>query len=87
MIKMKEEPYYCFFESMVRKVEVEKLEGWKRAALYSGYRTRDDSLIQVYESEEDAKKRAYTQYFAIYGHCLAEAGYDVEETTKSHFVV
>jgi len=86
-IKMEEEPYFCFYESSVKKVETENADDCKRCSLYSGYRMINDTLIQVYDSKEDAKKRAYTQYYAIYRYCLDVAGYDIEETTKSHFVI
>ncbi|MBR2403091.1 MAG: hypothetical protein IKB01_10065 [Lachnospiraceae bacterium] len=35
-IKMEEEPYYCFYESSVEKVEIEKSDDFKGYSLYSG---------------------------------------------------
>ena len=79
--------YFLFFESYVKKADTEILDGLERNSYYLGYQVESETLIQIYDSMEDAKRRAYVQYYAIYGYCLSEAGDDVEEMTKTHFVV
>ena len=79
--------YYCFFESSVKKKGLDAYAKFFNCRSYSGYSRVTDTLIQVYDSLEDAKKRAYVQYFHIYGYVVSSIGSDSEETTKNHFVV
>lgn len=78
--------YFIFFECSVRKATDEELLKYKPIH-YSCYLILSESLIQVYDTMEDAKKRAYEQYKHIYGYVLSHVVDDTEESTKCHFIV
>lgn len=78
--------YFIFFECSVRKAIDEELMKYK-AIHYSGYLVLDETLIQVYDTMDEAKKRAYEQYRHIYGYALSHVVEDIEEATKNHFIV
>lgn len=78
--------YFCFFECFVKKIE-EPMSWFDTIEHYSGYEIRHKTLIQVYDTLDEAKKRAYYQYTHIFDYVVQEAGLNAEEESKLHFVV
>lgn len=54
---------------------------------YSGYVMTSKSFIAIFDTPEDAKKRAYTQYAHHFGYVLPHMVDDVDAVTAKHFVV
>lgn len=80
--------YYILFESTGHKAtEVEKCQPFYEMCHYDDYLFSGESFIRVFTSLDDAKRRSYAQYKAIYGYALSHVVKDAEENTKHHFSV
>ena len=80
--------YYILFESTGHKAtEIEKSQSFYDMCHYDDYVFEGDTFIRVFTSLDEAKRRAYTQYKAIYGYVLSNVVKDIEESTKHHFSV
>ena len=54
---------------------------------YGGYILTSKTLIAIFDTMEDAKKRSYTQYKHHFGYVLSHFVDAVEEETRKHSVV
>ena len=78
--------YFVFFDCNVKLATPEDAKASFRCR-YSGYVMTSKGFIAVFDTMEDAKKRAYTQYRHLFGYVMAHIVDDVDATTKKHFVV
>lgn len=80
--------YFVFFDCDARLPTKEEQEtdllDWVG---YSGYILTSKTLIAIFDTMDDAKKRAYTQYRHHYGYVLSHFVDDVEAETQKHSVV
>ena len=79
--------YFVFLDCRVRLAKAKERAYPDSMSLYSGYQKLDETLIAVFDTMEDAKKRAYTQYAHHFGYVLRHVVDDIEEATRNHFVV
>ena len=80
--------YFVFFDCSVRvATEEDKKQPFHSGMTYSGYVLTSKSLIAVFDTLEDAKTRAYTQYAHHYGYVMPHVVDGIEAETKKHFVV
>lgn len=79
--------YFVFYDCLVRPVEPEEQAYPYSLVLYSGYEIRLQTLVAVFDTLDDAKKRAYTQYAHLFGYVLPHVVEDAEQTISKHFVV
>ena len=80
--------YFLFFDCNVRPATAEdEKQLFHSYTTYSGYVVTSRSFIAVFDTQEDAQKRAYTQYTHHFGYVMPHIIEDIEEETKKHFVV
>lgn len=80
---------YIFFEDIAYKSSNEdKKDFFYKNCNYDGYLINGNKcFIRAFKTLEEAKKRAYFQYKAIYGYALSYIVDDINDATKKHFVV
>ncbi|MBR5884214.1 MAG: hypothetical protein IKZ17_03175 [Bacteroidaceae bacterium] len=80
--------YFVFFDSNVSlATEEDKKQPFHSYTTYSGYVAASHSFIAVFDTLEDAQKRAYTQYAHHFGCVMPHIIDDIEEETRKYFVV
>lgn len=80
--------YFVFFDCSVKLAsEEERTEWFYSGCNYSGYLVTSRSFIAIFDTMEDAKTRAYTQYSHIFGYVLPDVVDNAGELIKEHFVV
>lgn len=80
--------YFVFFDCNVRlPSESEKKDFWYGCEYYAGYVMTSKTLIAVFDTMDDAKERAYTQYSHHFGYVLPHVVKDMDAETRNHFVV
>lgn len=79
--------YFVFFDCSVRLATAEEKEPFSFCTTYSGYVIKSKSLIAIFDTMDDAKKRAYKQYAHLFGYVMPHIIDDIEGETKKHFVV
>ena len=80
-----EPEYYILFEASGHKATEEEQQAiFYQQMNYSGYLFKTPSFIRVFKTLDDAKKRAYHQYTAVYGYVASHFDVDID---KSHFFV
>ena len=80
--------YFVFFSCDARlPTEEEKEKGFLDWIAYGGYILTSKTLIAIFDTMDDAKKRAYTQYKHHFGYVLSYFVDDVETETQKHSVV
>ena len=83
-----EHKYFVFFACTVRlATEEDKKQPLHSCMTYSGYVITSKTLIAIFDTMEDAKKRAYTQYAHHFGYVLPYVVDDIDAETRKHFVV
>ena len=88
MVKAKQGyKYFVFLDCSVQRVPTDQRNFPHSMSLYSGYRVVSETLIAVFDTVEDAKKRAYTQYTHHFGNVLPHVVDDTTALTQKHFVV
>jgi len=78
--------YFVFFVCNVKLATLEEQENFL-CLVYYGYVMTSKDFIAVFDTPEDAKKRAYTQYVHHFGYVLPHVVDDAEAVTGKHFVV
>ena len=82
---------YKYFVLYVCKVKLATEEDQGRDFFsfsdYSGYVVVSETFIAVFDTMDDAKKRAFTQYKHHFGYVLPHIVNDIEKETQNHFVV
>ena len=80
--------YFVFFVCDARlPTEEEKKDIFFEWSTYVGYILTSKDFIAVFDTMEDAEKRAYMQYRHHYGYVLSHFVDDTEKETRKHFVV
>ena len=80
--------YFVFFDCSVRlATEEDREREFFSFCEYAGYVITSESFISVFDTMEDAKKRAYTQYRHHFGYVLPHVVDDIEKETRNHFVI
>ena len=86
--RTKEPELYILFEAIGREAtDWEKQAVFYNSINYDGYVFEHEKFVRAFKTLEEAKKRAYVQYRAVYGYALSHVCGDVEDATKKHFVV
>ena len=84
----KEPELFILFEAIGRKAtDEDRKEIFYDSINYDDYVFENERFVRAFRTLEEAKKRAYVQYKAVYGYALSHVCEDVEEATKKHFVV
>lgn len=80
--------YFIFFVCDARLPTGEEQEkDFFEWVTYGGYILTSKTLIAIFDTMDDAKKRAYTQYKHHFGYVLSHIVDDVEEATRKRSVV
>lgn len=87
VIQLGQYKYFVFLDCRVRLAKAKERSYPDSMSLCAGYRKTDETLIAVFDTMEDAKKRAYTQYAHHFGYILRHIVDNIEEATRNHFVV
>lgn len=88
MVKAKQGyKYFVFLDCSVERVPTDQQNFPHSMSLYSGYRKVSEALIAVFDTLEEAKLRAYTQYAHHYGYVLPHVVDDTTALTRTHFIV
>lgn len=80
--------YFVFCVCNVKRTAPEEAtKSFRFFIKHSGYVMTSKHFIAIFDTMEDAKKRAYTQYRHLFGYVMAHIVDDVDAATKKHFVV
>ena len=83
-----EHKYFVFFACTVRlATDEDKKQPLHSSRTYSGYVITSKTLIAIFDTRGEAKKRAYTQYMHHFGYVLPHVMDDIEGETQKHYVV
>lgn len=80
--------YFVFFACDARRPTEEEQEmDFLEWIAYGGYILTSKTLIAIFDTMDDAKKRAYAQYKHHFGYVLSHFVDDVKAETQKHSVV
>lgn len=80
--------YFVFFCCNVRLAsEEDRKRDFFSFSEYAVYVVTLETFIAIFDTMEDAKKRAYTQYKHHSGYVLSHVVDDIEKETQKHFIV
>jgi hypothetical protein len=79
---------FILFESIGRKAtDEDKQEIFYDSVNYDGYVFENERFVRAFRTLDEAKKRAYVQYRAVFGYALSHICPHVDDATNKHFVV
>lgn len=79
--------YFVFLSCTVRLASAREQIYPDSMMLYSGYCKTSETLIAVFDTLEEAKKRAYTQYAHHFGYVTPHIVDNIDVEIRKHFVV